>query len=276
MLQLLPVLASAYYSLTDFNLFQEPRFVGLANYQALAADDLFWKSLANTLYLTVIGVPLSLVLSLACALALNLKVRGQTLFRAIVYLPTVIPVVASTYMWRWLLNAQYGYVNVAFEKLGLGQPLWLDDPFWTKPALILMGLWVIGGSTVIFLAALQDVPSIYYEAAALDGAGWWSKLRHVTLPFISPVILFQLIIGMIFSMQYFAQAYLLGQGHLNQVTGGPENSLLVYGVNLFQQAFYFLKMGHASAMAWVLFLVILAATGLMLKIFGSRIYYVAD
>jgi multiple sugar transport system permease protein len=262
--------------LTNFNLFQEPQFVGLRNYQRLAADELFWKSLFNTLYLTVIGVPISLAAALVAALALNMRVRGQWLFRTIVFLPTVVPVVAATYIWRWLLNSQYGYVNQALVGLHLGQPLWLDDPLWTKPALILMSLWVTGSAMVVFLASLQDVPEEYYEAAVIDGAGAWSKFWHVTLPLISPVILFETIIASIFTLQYFTQAYLLGQTRFNAASGGPENSMLVYGLYLFHQAFINLNMGYASAMAWVLLFVALAGTLLLLLVSRDRVFYAGD
>ena len=274
--QLIPIVASAYFSLTNFNLFQTPQFVGLRNYQRLAGDELFWKSLTNTLYLTVIGVPVSLTAALAAALALNMKVRGQSFFRLIVFLPTVVPVVAATYIWRWLLNAQYGYVNETLGAVGLGQPLWLDDPFWTKPALILMSLWVTGSAMVVFLAALQEVPEVYYEAAVIDGAGAWAKFRHVTLPLISPVILFETIIASIFTLQYFTQAFLLGQTRLNAASGGPENSLLVYGLYLFQQAFINLNMGYASAMAWVLLFVALVGTWVLLRVSRNRVFYGGD
>jgi multiple sugar transport system permease protein len=274
--QFLPIVASAYFSFTDFNLFQEPEFIGLANYQKLASDELFWKSLLNTVYLTVIGVPVSLAAGLIAALALSMKVPGQWLFRLIVFLPTVVPVVAATYIWRWLLNAQYGYVNVALGSVGLGEPLWLTDPFWTKPALILISLWVTGSAMIVFLAALQDVPDVYYEAAVIDGAGAWAKFRHVTLPFISPVILFETIIASIFTLQYFTQAYLLGQTRLNAPSGGPENSLLVYGLYLFQRAFQYLDMGYASAMAWVLLLLALGGTFLLLRFARNRVFYAGD
>src|SRR5947199_384091 len=188
----------------------------------------------------------------------------------------LVPVVAATYIWRWLLNAQYGYVNGALGAVGLGQPLWLDDPFWTKPALILMSLWVTGSAMVVFLAALQDVPETYYEAAVIDGAGPWAKFRHVTLPLISPVILFETIIAGIFTLQYFTQAFLLGQTRLNAASGGPENSLLVYGLYLFQQAFVNLNMGYASAMAWVLLFVALAGTWLLLRVSRDRVFYAGD
>lgn len=278
--QLVPILFSAYYSFTNFNLFQDPQFVGLRNYQHLAGDELFWKSLFNTIYLTVIGVPISIAAALLAALALNMKVRGQWFFRMVVFLPTVVPVVAATYIWRWLLNAQYGYVNTLLGELHLGQPLWLDDPLWTKPALILISLWVTGSAMIVFLAALQDVPEVYHEAAIIDGAGIWARFRHVTLPLISPVILFETIIASIFILQYFTQAYLLSQsrvsGHFNEASGGPENSMLVYGLYLFQQAFVYLNMGYASAMAWVLLFVALAGTLLLLRISRNRVFYAGD
>ena len=274
--QLYPILASAYYSFTDFNLFQSPNYVGLENYRELFADERFSKSLFNTLYMTVIGVPLGLLFALLCALALNTRSRGQPLYRAVVYLPTVVPIVAATYLWRWLLNAQYGYINVGLDKLGLGQPLWQEDPLWTKPALVLIGLWTIGGTTVIFLAALQEVPPSYYEAAAIDGASWWSKFWNITFPLISPVTLFQLVIGVIFSLQYFTQAYLFAQQRLNEPSGGPEDSLLMYGMYLFQNAFVYLDMGYASAMAWILFLVSLVLTLFILRVSSSWVHYGGD
>jgi len=274
--QLVPIIASAYYSFTNFNLFQDPQFVGLHNYQRLTSDDLFWKSLFNTVYLTVFGVPISLTAALVAALALNMRVRGQWFFRTVVFLPTVVPVVAATYIWRWLLNGQYGFVNEALAAAHLGQPLWLDDPPWTKPALILMSLWVTGSAMIVFLAALQDVPGIYYEAATIDGAGMWAKFRHITIPLISPVILFETIIAGIFTLQYFTQAYLLSQTRFNAASGGPENSLLVYGVYLFQQGFVNLNMGYASAMAWVLLFVALAGTLLLLRLSRNRVFYAGE
>ncbi len=271
--QLYPILASAYYSFTDFNLFQSPTWVGLENYRALFQDDRFFKGLFNTLYMTVIGVPLGLVLALLTALALNTPSRLQPLYRSIVYLPTIVPIVAATYLWRWILNAQYGYMNLWLGRLGLPQPLWQEDALWTKPALILIGLWMIGGTTIIYLAALQEVPRSYYEAAEIDGAGWWSKFWNITLPAISPVTLFQLVIGIIASLQYFTQAYLFAQTRLNTASGGPGDSLLMYGLYLFQNAFVFLKMGYASAMAWILFLISLAITLVVLRLSKYWVYY---
>jgi len=260
-----PILASGYYSFTDFNLFQEPTNVGFANYQELLHDERFAKALANTLILTVVGVPVSLALALLLALALNLRVRGMPFYRAVVYLPTIVPIVVTTYVWRWLLNAQYGWVNRLLGLVGLPQPSWLEDPAFTKPAVILIGLWTVGGTTVIYLAALKNVPSETYEAAAMDGAGPWQRFLAVTWPAISPVTLFQLIVGVIASLQLFTQPYLLAQNRLNGAAGGPDDSLLTYGMYVFQNAFVFLKMGYASALAWVLFLITMAVSaGLLL------------
>jgi len=259
-----PVVASAYYSFTDFNLFQPPHFVGWGNYRHMLHDTVFWKSLTNTLYLTVVGVPVGIALSLGGALILNRPVRGQPLYRALVYLPTIVPVVVSGYLWRWLLNPQYGYVDEVLRLLHLPQPLWLDNPAWGKPAILMVTLWTVGGMTVIFLAALRGVPRELYEAAEIDGAGPIARFWHVTWPMISPVTLFQVIVSTIAYLQIFTQPYLLAQTRLNTSSGGPENSMLSYSMYLFQNAFVYLKMGYASAMAWVLFLVTMAITALIL------------
>lgn len=259
-----PVIASAWYSFTDFNLFQSPHFIGLANYRHMLHDQVFWKSLTNTLYLTVIGVPVGLAISLGGALILNLPVRGQPFYRALVYLPTIVPVVVSGYLWRWMLNPQYGYVNELLKLLHLPQPLWLDNPAWGKPAILLITLWTVGGMTVIYLAALRNVPRELYEAAEVDGAGPIARFWHITWPVISPVTLFQVIISTIAYLQIFTQPYLLTQTQLNTASGGPANSMLSYSMYLFQNAFVYLKMGYASAMAWVLFLITMAITAVIL------------
>ncbi|MET7402133.1 sugar ABC transporter permease [Dactylosporangium sp. NPDC005572] len=268
-----PIAASGYYSFTDFNLFQSPTFVGVDNYTAMLDDDRFATALFNTLYLTVVGVPLALLLSLGFALALNSRVRGLPLYRAIVYLPTIIPIVVSVYVWRWLLNAQYGYLNRILGFLHLPQPSWLEDPAFTKPAVVLIGLWMVGGTTVIFLAALKDVPRETFEAALVDGAGPWQRFRAVTWPAISPVTLFQLIVGLITSLQLFTQPYLLAQTRLNAAAGGPDDSLLTYGMYVYQNAFVFLKMGYASALAWVLFLITVAITAVLMLSSRKWVHY---
>jgi multiple sugar transport system permease protein len=259
-----PVGASAFYSFTDFNLFQTPQFVGLDNYAAMVKDSTFWTALANTLILTVVGVPLSILIAIVGAHILNLPVRGQPLFRAFVYLPSIVPVVVGGYLWRWMLNTQYGFIDYLLKLVGLPGPAWLQEPAWGKPAIILMALWTVGGTMIIYLAALKDVPRELYEAAALDGAGPFARFRNVTWPQLSPVTLFQVIVNVIAYLQIFTQPYLLAQDRLNNTSGGPGDSMLTYAMYLFQNAFTFLKMGYASAMAWVLFLITLAITTVIL------------
>jgi multiple sugar transport system permease protein len=261
-----PIIASGWYSLTDFSLFQPPRFVGLANYQRMAADAKLWKSLYNTLFLTVTGVPLSLIIALAGAHVLNLPVRGQPLFRALVYLPTIIPVVAGGFLWRWLLNAQYGFVNEVLRWFSIPQPNWLVEPAWGSTSVLLVSLWTVGGTMLIYLAALKDVPQELYDAAALDGAGPWRHFLYITWPTISPVTLFQVIVLLIAYLQIFTQPFVLAKdpGIGSSTSSGPGDSMLTYSVYLFQNAFMFLKMGYASAMAWMLLLITLAVTLLLL------------
>ncbi|MEZ5190393.1 MAG: sugar ABC transporter permease [Schumannella sp.] len=255
-----PVAASGFYSFTDFNLFQAPDFVGVDNYTRMAGDERFWIALTNTFLLTVTGVPLSIVIAMAGAHLLNLPVRGQPLFRALVYLPSIVPVVVGGYLWRWMLNTEYGFINHFLSLVGIDGPGWLVEPEWTKPAIVLMSLWTVGGTMIIYLAALKDVPRDLYEAAAIDGANWWTRFRHITWPTLSPVTLFQVIVNLIAYLQIFTQPYLLAQTRLNNVGAGPGQSMLTYAMYLFQNAFSFLKMGYASAMAWVLFLITLAIT----------------
>ncbi|MBN9605664.1 MAG: sugar ABC transporter permease [Actinomycetales bacterium] len=263
-----PIGASAFYSFTDFNLFQSPDWVGLQNYERLAQDSSFWKALANTFVLTATGVPLSIGIGIAGAHLLNLPVRGQPLFRALVYLPTIVPVVVGGYLWRWMLNSQYGFINYFLGLLGITGPGWLVQPEWTKPAIVLMTLWTVGGTMIIYLAALKDVPGELYEAAEIDGAGPFSRFLHITWPTISPVTLFQVIVNVIAWLQIFTQPYLLAQTRLNNASSGPGESMLTYAMYLFQNAFSFLKMGYASAMAWILFLLTLAVT--LVILIGSR------
>ncbi len=274
--QVYPIAASAYYSFTDYSLFGSPVWIGLDNFRNLFADERFYKSIYNTLYMTLIGVPLGLFFALICALALNTPSRVQPLYRAVVYLPTVVPIVAATYLWRWLLNSQYGYVNQLVGSLGLYQPLWQEDPFWTKPALLMIGFWMVGGTAIIYLAALKEVPRSYYEAAEIDGASWWSKFWNITWPAISPVTLFQVVIGVIGSLQYFTQAYLFAQQRMNDASGGPKDSLLMYGMYVFQNGFSYLDMGFASALAWILFLISLLMTAVILGLANRWVHYEGD
>jgi multiple sugar transport system permease protein len=252
---LYPIGASLYYGFTDFNVFQAPHFVGMDNYKVLMQDDLFWKSVRNTLYLTAVSTPINLVFSMIAALLLNSKIRGLSVYRTVYYIPTIIPLAATSLLWMWIMNAQYGLLNAVLGWLGLPQPNWLADPALSKLSLVMMGLWSVGNVIIIFLASLQEVPHSLYESASIDGAGSVRKFFTVTLPWISPIILFQLIMQIINNLQYFTQAYfVVSSTNLNQGTGGgPENSLLVYAMYLYYNAFQYFKMGKASAMAWILF-----------------------
>lgn len=268
-----PIAASAYYSFTDFNLFQTPKWVGLDNYTHMFADPAFWQSLWNTAYLTVIGVPLAIIISLAGAHILNFPIKGQPLYRALVYLPSIVPIVVGGYLWRWLLNTQYGFLNYLLSLIGVQGPAWLQEPDWAKPAILLMTFWTVGGTTIIYLAALKDVPQELYEAAELDGAGAWRKFLSVTWPVISPVTLFQVIVTLIAFLQIFTQPFILAQQRLNAPGGGPGDSMLTFAMSIYQNAFVFLKMGYASGMAWILFVLTLVLTLIVLATSKKWVHY---
>lgn len=267
---LYPMIASFVYSFSIYHARQPLEWVGLQNYAELLKDDLFWTALANTLYIVAIGVPLSLLVSFLCAVLLNLKVTGQSIYRVIYFLPSIVPTVASTILWLWILNPQVGILNSILGAIGIDGPNWMSNPTWSKPGLILLGLWGIGGTIVIYLSGLQDVPVNLLEAAEIDGANWWQRLWHITIPMISPITLFNLITGVIVSFQYFTQAYVFS-GFQN--LGYPVNSTLFYSVYLYQTGFLYLKMGYASAMAWILFVIILVCTILLLKVSDRFTYY---
>ncbi|HUJ09999.1 MAG TPA: sugar ABC transporter permease [Verrucomicrobiae bacterium] len=264
---LYPVCASVYYSFCDYDVLSKPVWIGTMNYQDMVSDTAFWKSLYNTLYYTVFSLPLCLVVALVVATLLNQPIRGRSMLRAIYFLPSLIPVVAVSMVWMWILNGNFGILNYCLHWIRIQGPQWLADEKWTKPSLILMAVWGCGNSIVIYLAALQDVPRSLYESAEIDGANVWSKFRHVTVPMISPVIYFNLIMGIIGSLQVFAQAYILLGG------GGPNRSALLYTVYLYQNAFDYHQMGYACAMAWILFLIILFLTWVATRSTRRLIYY---
>lgn len=275
---LYPALASLYYSFTDFKILQSPQWTGLGNYSKLLADPLFWKSLANTLYLTIFGVPLAVVVALGIAVLLNMKgIRGIGIFRTIFYLPVVIPGVAAAILWIFMLNPANGLVDQALAAVGITGPGWFYDPGWAKNGVILLTLWSAGDVVIIYLGALQGVPRALYEAAEVDGAGAWVKLRHVTIPMISPAILFNLITGAIGAFQYFTQAYVIsigiGRSANDAAIGGIQNTLLFYGLNLYNYAFRYFQLGYASALAWFLLVTILLATIVLLRVSRNRVYY---
>lgn len=274
-LTLYPMLASFYYSFTEYHVKTAPEWIGLGNYSSLLGDKLFWISLYNTAYMVAIAVPLGLLVSFICALLLNLKVRGQSIYRVLYFLPSIVPVVASTLLWLWILNPSSGLFNALLEAVGLPGPNWFRDPVWAKPALILMGLWGTGGTIVIYLSGLQDVPLSLIEAAELDGASWWQRLWNITVPMVSPITLFNLIIGVIGMFQYFSQAYVFGAGvsTTGVALGSPLNSTLFYSVYLYHAGFIYMRMGYASAMAWILFLIIMVCTLLLLRSSERWTYY---
>ncbi|MFD3269922.1 sugar ABC transporter permease [Paenibacillus dendritiformis] len=269
--QLYPIVTSFYYSMTEYNLFSSPTWVGMQNYRDLFHDDKFFLSMYNTLYITVFGVVPHMAFALGMALLLNMKIKGQSIYRTIYFLPTLVPAVAGSLLWLWILNSQYGLINMLLESIGIVGPNWLVDPDWTKPSLILMGFWGTGTITVMYLAALQDVPQIFYEAAEMDGASRWRKFWSITFPAISPMTLFQLIMMLIGSFQYFTEGMVFAEA--SQSIGGPENSLLFYSIYLYQQAFSFLNMGYAAAMAWILFLVVMTFTLLIFRTSARWVYY---
>jgi multiple sugar transport system permease protein len=269
---LYPILASFYYSFCEYKVLSPPHWVGIRNYVELFTDkDYFLQSLWNTFFM-FLELPLALILSLVIALLLNQKLRGMGLFRTIYYIPSVVPTVAASILWLWLLNPDYGLVNKALTLVHLPPSSWLNDRTWAKPSFIVMDLWAVGGGMIIYLAALQGVPQHLYEAADLDGASAWDKLRHVTLPAISPVIFFNLILGVIGTFQYFTQAFIMtGGGGGN--AGGPANATLFYALYLYQNAFQYFRMGYACAMAWVLFLLTMIASLIVFKTSARWVYY---
>jgi multiple sugar transport system permease protein len=273
-----PMLFSLYVSFTRYNITTPPRWVGAGNYQALFADERFYIALRNTFWLVAVKIPIVVVISIAIALLLNMNVPGAKAFRAIFYLPNVLAGVAAVFLWRWIL-APDGLFNRGLAIFGIDGPAWFSDPMWTKPGLVVMGMWWIGGNILIYLAGLKGIPESLYEAAAIDGATGWTKTWHITLPMLSPTIFFQVVTGIIGAFQIFSTAYIIsGQNGESVAKGGPDQSLLFYVLYLYNRAFGLsgaggFQMGYASAMAWVLFVIILAVTLLQLWLARRWVYY---
>jgi multiple sugar transport system permease protein len=253
-----PLFMSAYYSFTDYSILESGSWVGLENYQTLFKDNVFWISIYNTMFYTLIFVPLSIIMDVGIALLLNMKIRGQGIYRTLFFIPSLVPPVATTIIWLWLLNPQFGLVNYWLGEVGISGPPWIGSEAWAKPSLIMMSLWTTGQAIIIFLAGLQDISQDYYDAAHVDGANIWQRTRNITLPLLTPVIFFNLIIGIIGALQNFVLPYTLTNGQ-----GTPANSMMFYVMYLYTNGFGYLKMGYASAMAWILFLLVVVLTSLI-------------
>ncbi|MBZ0300109.1 MAG: sugar ABC transporter permease [Anaerolineae bacterium] len=263
---IIPALVAIYLVFHKWNLIAPPEYVGLKNIERLFSDTLFWQSLRVTVIYTLLSVPLGLVFSFCLALLINTKVRGIAIFRTIYYLPSIVPAVANAVLWAWILNTEFGLMNSILRSIGLSKVRWLQDPAIALPALVIMSLWAVGGPMIIFLAGLQGIPDIYYEAAEIDGAGRWTKLSQITIPLMSPIIFFNLVIGIIGTFQVFTAGFLI-------TDGGPQNSTLFFVLYIYRNAFEYLDMGYAATLSWVLFLVIMVLTLVVFKYLGSRIYY---
>jgi multiple sugar transport system permease protein len=264
---LFPIALSIYLSFTDYKYVSAPKWIGLENYErALFKDPLFWHTLKTTLMFAAMSLPLNLILSLGVALLLNFRGFGMNIYRAIFYLPAVLPAVAVSILWLWILNPKYGIINQMLAWFGIKGPSWLFDPQWALFALVIMSLWGFGQAMIIYLAGLQNINSEFYDAAKVDGAGEVTTFWKITIPLISPVIFFTLVMGIIGSFQVFVQAYIM-------TDGGPANSTLFYMLYLYQNAFSFFKAGYASALAWLLFIIILLFSLLIIRTSSVWVYY---
>lgn len=262
-----PIVYSFWLSLTSWDIVSEPQYVGFENYKKAFNDDpVFYKSLWVTVYYTFVSLPLQLICGFVIALLLNQKIAGISWYRTIYYLPSLVSGVAVAVLWGWIFNPNFGVLNNLLRMFGINGLNWLSDPTTAMPSLILMSLWGIGGGMVIYLAGLQDIPQSLYEAADLDGAGRWAKIRHITIPMMTPIIFFNLIMGIIGSFQTFTQAFVMTEG-------GPNNSTMFYVLKLYNHAFKYFEMGYASALAWILFVIILGFTAVVFKASAFWVYY---
>lgn len=265
---LLPMIVSLYYSLTDFALVNSPSFVGFTNYIDLFSgeDPYFYRSLSVTFYYCLVAIPMNITFAFIMALLLNQNIRGRSIYRTIFYLPSIVPAIATSMIWVFLMDPSLGALNSILSSLGLPISQWIFAEETVIPSLAVMSNWSMGGTMVIFLAGLQAVPRQLYEASEIDGARFFSKLRHITLPMMSSTIFFNLIMCIIGGMQSFTQAYVM-------TGGGPNNASLFYAFYLYRQAFRFAKMGSASAIAWVLFIIIGILTAITFATSKDWVYY---
>ncbi|AOZ93422.1 carbohydrate ABC transporter permease [Paenibacillus crassostreae] len=262
-----PIIFSIYMSFTDWDLFQSPNFIGIENYNSLlTADPIFWKSIGNTFFYALIAVPLGMAISLWIAYFLNKKLQGITFFRVLFYLPSIVPVVATSLLFVQLFAPTEGIINQILGLIGIEGPHWLLDSQWVKPALILMSLWGVGGGVVLLLAGMKGIPPEFYESAAIDGASSRQSFFSITFPMLTPVIFFNLVTGIIGALQTFAQVFIM-------TSGGPDNASQMVVPYLFQNAFRFYKMGYASAIAWILFIIILMLTLIVFRSSSLWVHY---
>ena len=261
-----PMIYSGWLAMSDWDLLSPARFVGLDNFTRMVNDPLFWKSLWVTVVYTVFHVPLTLILAFLVAMLLNSKVRGIAIFRTLFYLPSIVPAVASAVLWVWIFNSEFGLLNMVLRLVGLKKVLWLQDPSIALVSLVIMSLWNMGGVMIIFLAGLNGIPESLYEAAKIDGAGHWASFRRITIPLMTPVIFFNLILQIIGSFQVFTAGFLV-------TAGGPNYATNFYVLYLFNNAFTYFDMGYASALAWVLFFIILALSLIVFRSGNRWVYY---
>jgi len=262
-----PFLRSIYLSFTRYDIVRPPHWVGAANYRSLLTEDqVFWNSAWITVKFAAVSVPLNIAAGVSLALLLNRNIRGIAVYRTVFYLPSIVPTVATTAIFMWILNPQIGLVNGILHAIGITGPAWLNDPAWALWSLVFMGLWGVGNSMIIYLAGLKDIPAHLYEAAVVDGAGPWKHLTKITLPMLTPVIFFNLVMGVIGALQYFTQAYIM-------TGGGPGDSTRFYALYLFDRAWRYADMGYASAMAWILFVAIVILTAALFRTQRRWVHY---
>ncbi|MEN6479140.1 MAG: sugar ABC transporter permease [Anaerolineales bacterium] len=261
-----PLAASVYYSLTRYDLMTPPVFIGLANYREVFTSADVALVAKNTLWWVAFSAPLGVISAFLLASLLNTRIVGRSVFRAIFFFPSIVPAVVTAMVWQFLLNPQYGAINATLSALGFSTIPFLSSPTYVKPTLVLIHMWAQGSAMVIFLATLQDVPRSLYDAAMIDGANAVQRFWHVTVPMCSPVVLFNLVMGFISGFQYFTMPWLLTQG-------GPNRATEFYALYLYRNAFLFLRMGKAAALAWLLFIVVVAFTAILFKTSGRWVYY---
>lgn len=263
---LVPIVYSLYLSFHQWNMATQPVYIGMKNYQELLHDDLAWKSMRVTLYYTLLSVPLSNIIALAMALLMNANVKGRSVFRTIFYVPSIVPAVAAAALWTFIFNPFNGVLNTLVGLLGLPKQQWIYSAKQVIPCMAFMAAWSSGSTAVIYLAGLQGIPTHLYEPAELDGASWWQKFSHITVPMLSPVIFYNVVMGIIGSMQAFTQGYIM-------TDGGPNNASMFFVLLLYNRAFEYNKMGMACAMAWVLFIIIGLLTAVNFRASNKWVYY---